>query len=200
MKVLVACEFSGRVRDAFLNLGHDAVCVDLLPNAVAQQIVPERVIPHVTQDVLSYARENGPFDLMIAHPPCTHLTVANSRNWPDPLNPDAATSYALQFVEDLWNLPIPRIAIENPPGLLTRLFRKPTQTLTFSQLGYPSSKRFSLWLKNLPSLRAPILRPRGHFQTEVDLPPGILRPYARSVTPIEVAREMAHQWSNLPPL
>jgi hypothetical protein len=155
MRVLVACEFSGIVRDAFLAAGHDAVSCDLLPS--------ERPGPHYQGDVRDIldgrVRWIGPeattpthsFDLLIAHPPCTYLSRAGARWWKRPGRAELARE-AAAFVQVLWNAPIPRVAIENPIGMLNRLWRYPDQTVEPWQFGEPYTKRTCLWLRGLPPL------------------------------------------------
>lgn len=141
MRVLIACEFSGIVRDAFNRLGHDAWSCDLLPTEIEGN--------HIQGDVLEYLDLD--WDLMIAHPPCTYLCrMSYCRGAPDPLK----VADALAFVRLLWDAPIPRIAIENPEGRLTRLWRPPSQWIQPTMFGHPYTKRTGLWLKNLPALMA----------------------------------------------
>lgn len=133
MKVLVACEFSGIVRDAFIARGHDAVSCDLIPS--------ERPGPHIQDDVLKHL--DGGWDLMIAFPPCTHLARSGARWWSQK-KADGRMDEALEFVRTLRNAPIKRIAIENPEGLLRRYLRPPTQCIEPFQFGDPWYK------KNMP--------------------------------------------------
>lgn len=142
MRVLVACEFSGVVRDAFRALGHDAVSCDLLPT--------EAPGPHLQGDVLALI-DGGDFDLMIAHPPCTYLSRAGARWWKSPERMELADA-AAAFVFALRDAPIPRICIENPIGQLNRRWRYPDQTIQPWQFGHPFSKATCLWLKGLPKL------------------------------------------------
>lgn len=142
MRVLVACEFSGAVRDAFRALGHDAVSCDLLPT--------EKPGPHMQGDVLTLL--DGEWDLMIAHPPCTYLTVA-ANGWharrPErqPLREEAAA-----FFMALYNAPIARVCIENPIGVMSTLFRKPDQIVQPWQYGHPERKATCFWTRGLPKL------------------------------------------------
>lgn len=162
MRVLVACEYSGRVRDAFIARGHDAMSCDLLPT--------ESPGPHYQgdiRDVLESVRMNDGmgFDLLIAHPDCTFLTVSaawaygpgpyHQKIKPGTLTGDeriAAREDAIRFVEALWNAPIKMKAIENPIGVLSTRFRKPTQIINPHQFGHDASKATCLWLDNLPPL------------------------------------------------
>lgn len=157
MRVLVACEYSGRVRDAFAALGHEAVSCDLLPTDAPGQ--------HYHGDVRDIL--NDGWDLMIAHPDCTYLT--NSAAWAYKDGPyhqqvkegtlvggarREARKEAIAFAETLWNAPIERIAIENPIGVLTTesMLGEPTQFIHPNEYGEDASKRTCLWLKNLPRL------------------------------------------------
>jgi hypothetical protein len=146
-RVLVACEFSGVVRDAFRARGHDAVSCDLLPS--------ERPGPHIQGDVLEVLDQG--WDLMIAHPPCTYLSRAGARWWGTPEREQAAQEVR-DFVLALWNAPIPRIAIENPIGRLNQLWRYPDQTIEPWQFGDPYTKRTCLWLRGIPPLMATHVR------------------------------------------
>lgn len=144
MKVLVACEFSGTVRDEFLRLGHDAVSCDLLPT--------EKEGPHIQGDVLDVIGAEK-WNLMIAHPPCTYLTTGGNNGLfkKNPLRckmREEAFSFAMQ----LYNASIPKICIENPQGYINTHFRKPDQTIHPYMFGDSEMKRTCLWLKNLPKL------------------------------------------------
>lgn len=143
MKVLIACEYSGIVRDAFLQRGHDVISCDLLPT--------ERPGPHYQGDVFDII--NNGFDLMIAFPPCTFLTVSGNRHFLN--NPDRWKSRldAVVFVYRLLNAPIEKIAIENPVGVISSHIRKPDQIIHPYFFGDPLEKRTGLWLKNLPLLK-----------------------------------------------
>ena len=154
MKVLVACEYSGRVRDAFIAAGHDALSCDLLPS--------EATGPHYQGDVRDILCDG--WDLMIAHPPCTYLTIAaewayrdvqSKKIKPGTLIGEArrsAREEAIAFVMDLANAPIERIAIENPIGVLSTGWREPDQFVQPYEYGDDASKKTCLWLKNLPRL------------------------------------------------
>jgi hypothetical protein len=143
MKVLVACEFSGIVRDVFISRGHDAISCDLLPSDAPG--------PHYQGDVrdLLYLSD---FDLMIAHPPCTYL-CSSGLHW-NTKRPERAqqTEEALGFVRLLMDAPIPRIAVENPIGCISSRIRKPDQTIQPWMFGHDASKATCLWLKGLPYL------------------------------------------------
>lgn len=142
MRILVACEFSGRVRDAFVRRGHEAMSCDLLPT--------EAPGPHYQGDVRDVLGDG--WDLMVAHPPCTYL-AASGLHW-NRRRPDRAklTDDALAFVRLLLDAPIPRIALENPVGAISSAIRPPDQTIHPSWFGHQESKATCLWLKNLPRL------------------------------------------------
>lgn len=139
MKVLIACEFSGIVRDAFIARGHDAMSCDLLPT--------EQPGPHYQGDVRDVLA--GGWDLMIAHPPCTDLAVSGARWFKDKADSQAAS---LAFVRLLLDASIPRIALENPVSVISSRIRKPTQTIQPWWFGHGETKTTCLWLKNLPKL------------------------------------------------
>lgn len=156
--MLVACEFSGVVRRAFRALGHDAWSCDLLPAEDDDQEYDrtgERA-KHIQADVLGvlygpWLRDPEPWDMMIAHPPCTYLSKAGARWWKAPGRNELADA-AAEFVFKLRDAPIERIAIENPRGQLNQRWRYPDQTINPWQFGDPYSKATCLWLKNLPRL------------------------------------------------
>jgi hypothetical protein len=139
MKVLVACEFSGTVRSAFRKLGHDAWSCDILPAEDGGE--------HRQQNVLTLLDEG--WDLMIAHPPCTHLAVSGARWFADKVVEQIA---ALEFVQRLLDAPIPRIALENPVSVISSRIRKPDQIIQPWMFGHGETKTTCLWLKGLPKL------------------------------------------------
>lgn len=143
MRVLVACEFSARVRDAFRALGHKAVSCDLEPTEGNPRW-------HYQGDMFDIIQP-GRWDLLIAFPPCTHLTVAGVRSWPEK-QADGRQQAALDFVARITHAPVPRIAIENPVGILSSVWRKPDQLIHPWQFGQPYTKKTCLWLKGLPPL------------------------------------------------
>lgn len=153
MRVLVACEFSGTVRKAFRDRGHDAWSCDVLPSADLGE--------HMQADVLSIIADK--WDLMIAFPPCTHLCRAGTRWWPAKIA-DGRQRAAINFVLALAEAPIPQIAIENPIGVLSRAWRRADQTIQPHWFRDPWVKTTQLWLKGLPPLRPtnPI-EPRGFW-------------------------------------
>lgn len=143
MKILIACEFSGIVREAFARRGHDAWSCDLLPT--------EQPGNHIQGDVLKIL--NAGWDMMIAHPPCEYLTVTANRSFLN--NPERWEKRleAMLFVYELINAPIERVCIENPKGVISSHIRKPEQYIQPYEFGHPDSKMTGLWLKNLPPLR-----------------------------------------------
>lgn len=144
MKVLVAMEFSGIVRDAFIERGHQAVSCDLLPT--------ERPGPHIQGSVFDVHVVNGGWDLMIAHPDCTFLTVSGAR-WMGEEWRQETLLMALHAVKALWKFPVPRVAIENPVGRLSSLWRGPDQYIQPWQFGHGETKSTGLWLRGLPQLK-----------------------------------------------
>ena len=181
MRVLVACEFSGVVRDAFIARGHDAVSCDLLPS--------ERHGPHLQRDVLDVMGDG--WDLMIAHPPCTHLAVSGARWFAEKAEEQAA---ALEFVRALMSAPIPRIAIENPVSVISSHIRRPDQIIQPWQFGHGETKATCLWLKGLPLL-VPTRIVDGRENRVHRMPPGPDRWKKRSRTFPSITDAMAEQWS-----
>lgn len=196
MRVLVACEFSGRVRDAFTKRGHQAVSCDL-----ASSMTPG---PHFTGDIYDMPWMN--WDMMIAFPPCTYLCRSGLHwNKKDP-DREKHTEAALRFVKFLWNLPIPKVAIENPVGCLSARFMKPTQTIQPYDFGEDKSKKTCLWLRGLPPLKPTKHIPPTHIvggklryanqsASGNDITGGGRYRWAyRSMTTHGVADAMAAQW------
>jgi len=189
MKVLVACEFSGVVRDAFLERGHDAVSCDLLPT--------ESPGPHIQGDVLDIL-DNG-WDLMIAHPPCTHLAVSGARWFKDK---QEEQTQALSFVRKILEADISMICLENPVSIISSRIRKPDQIIQPYEYGHPEAKKTCLWLKNLPLLKATRILPTpasGRWDNQTAsgqnrLPPSKDRWKLRSMTYSGIAEAMASQW------
>jgi len=142
MRVLVACEYSGRVRDAFLATGHDAMSCDLLPT--------DATGPHYQGDVMDVIGDG--WDLMIAHPPCTYLSVSGMHWTTRGLRDPQLTEDALDFVRVLLSAPIERIALENQVSVISSRIRKPDQIINPYEFGHDASKKTCLWLKNLPKL------------------------------------------------
>jgi hypothetical protein len=144
MRVVVACEYSGIVRQAFVNRGHRAVSVDLLPS----DLPGEHFQGSIEEFWYHYPARD--WDLMIAHPPCTHLASSGARWFKEK---GSLQDEAIDFVKMLWYTPIPRIAIENPVGVLSTKFRKPDQYIQPYEYGHAETKKTCLWLKNLPPLQ-----------------------------------------------
>jgi len=140
MKVLIACEESGTVREAFKRLGHDAWSCDLLPSEIPGQ--------HIQDDVLKHLDEG--WDLMIAHPPCTHLAVSGARWFKEKIKEQNS---AVWFFNYLVTSPIKKWCVENPIGIMSSHYRKPDQIIQPWQFGHPESKSTCLWLRNLPKLK-----------------------------------------------
>ena len=192
MKVLIACEYSGRVRDAFIAQGHDAISCDLLPT--------ERVGPHYQGNVFDII--NDGFDLMVAHPPCTDLAVSGAA-WFAKKRADGSQQKSIEFFMALANANIPKICIENPIGIMSTLWRKPSQIIQPWMFGHPESKATCLWLKGIP-----LLIPTKNVKPEMELlprnkqmrmhylPPSPNRWKVRSETYQGIADAMAERWSN----
>jgi site-specific DNA-cytosine methylase len=180
MKVLVACEYSGAVRDAFRARGHEAVSCDLLPS--------ETPGPHYEGDVRDIISAN--WDMMIAHPPCTHLAVSGARWFKEKKQEQAE---ALEFVRLLLAAEIPRIALENPVSIISSKVRKPDQIIQPWQFGHGETKATCLWLKNLPRLR-PTNIVEGREARVHKMAPSPDRWKERSRTYAGIAVAMAEQW------
>jgi site-specific DNA-cytosine methylase len=183
--VLVACEFSGIVRDAFIAAGHDAWSCDLLPT--------ETPGPHIVSDAIDVIGD-GAWDLMVAHPPCTHLAVSGSRWFKEKT---AEQALALEFVRELMEADIPRIAIENPISIISSQIRKPEQILQPWHFGIPETKAICLWLKGLPPLMTGPFHESTREARIHKMPPGPDRGKIRSIFYPEIARAMADQWGGL---
>lgn len=183
MRVLVACEFSGIVRDAFIARGHDAVSCDLLPTEVDG--------PHHQGDVMELLACG--WDLMIAHPPCTHLAVSGARWWKDKREEQ---EQAIEFVRALADAPIRRWAIENPVGCLSTRWRKPDQIVQPWQFGHGETKATCLWLRGLAPLQ-PTQVVEGREARIHRMAPGPQRWRERSRTYAGIAAAMAEQWGTL---
>lgn len=179
-RVLVACEFSGIVRDAFAAVGCDAYSCDLLPS--------ERDGQHIEADVRKWLRK--PWDLMVAFPPCTYLAVSGARWW---VGARKEQFQALRFVADLLDANIPRLALENPIGVIGPTIRPPDQIIQPWQFGHGETKATCLWLKNLPQL-VPTKIVDGREARVHREPPGPDRWKNRSRTLAGIAQAMAEQW------
>jgi len=197
MKVLVACEYSGTVRDAFIAAGHHAVSCDLLPTDVPG--------PHYQGDVRDIM--NKGWDLMIAHPPCTYLSVSGMHWTTRGLRDPKLTEDALAFVQMLMDAPIDRVVIENPISVISSRIRKPDQIIQPWMFGHDASKATCLWLKGLPLLTPTIQveprivngRKRWGNQTDSGqnrLGPSDDRWKIRSATFSGIAQAMANQWGS----
>lgn len=188
MKVLIACEFTGIVRNAFTERGHDAVSCDLIKSELSGS--------HIIGDVLGIIDQS--WDLMIAHPPCTYLAVSGNR-W---MKPEYANKYpnrskqrleAVEFFMELINAPIPKICVENPVGIMSTRYTKPSQYVQPWQFGHGEVKKTGFWLKNLP-----LLIPSDIVDERADriykLSPNKNRSKDRSRTYQGIADAMADQW------
>lgn len=198
MRVLVACEYSGKVRDAFIKAGHDAMSCDLLPT--------DALGPHYQGDVVDVL--NDGWDLMVAHPPCTYLSVSGMHWTTRGLRDPQLTEDALAFVRLLLDAPIKRIALENPISVISSRIRKPDQIITPYMFGHDASKKTCLWLKNLPALTPTamveprIVNGKKRWGNQTDsgqnkLPPSENRWKIRSETYQGIANAMADQWGRV---
>ena len=186
MRVLVACEFSGIVREAFSKRGHDAVSCDLLESESSGK--------HIRGDVRDVLDDG--WDLMIAHPPCTHLAVSGAK-WFKHRQKEQAE--ALDFVRELMDCDIPKIAVENPISVISSRIRKPDQIIQPWQFGHGETKATCLWLRGLPKL-IPTNVVDGREQRVFRTPPSPDRWKTRSRTLAGIAEAMAEQWGNAPTL
>lgn len=182
MKILVACEYSGRVRDAFAARGHDAVSCDLLPT--------EQQGNHYQGCVFDVIDDG--WDLMICHPPCTHLAVSGARHFEEKRK-SGVQHEALEFVRKLLDAPIEKICLENPISIISSQIRKPDQIIQPWQFGHGETKATCLWLKNLPAL-VPTKIVDGREARVHRMPPGPDRWKERSRTYAGIAHAMADQW------
>lgn len=198
LRVLVACEYSGSVRDAFRALGHEAISCDLLPTDAPG--------PHYQGDVFDII--NDGYDIMVAHPPCTHLAVSGARWFK---HKQKEQKEALDFVQRLMDAKIEHIAIENPVSIISSRIRKPEQIIQPWMFGDPFQKTTCLWLKNLPGLASTKIVGKGEFFEWTDKKTGKkkrqavwykeawskgdLRWKIRSKTFQGIADAMAEQWS-----
>ncbi len=191
MNVLVACEFSGIVRDAFAFRGHNAWSCDFLPSEGSQN-------QHWQGDIRILLNEHSNWDLMIAHPPCQHLAVSGARWFKDKQIEQKA---ALEFVQMLLDAPIPRICLENPVSIISSRIRKPDQIIQPWMFGHEETKTTCLWLKGLPPLKpTAIMEVRNRNLTpsgQNKLGPSPDRWKERSRTYHGIALAMATQWGSL---
>lgn len=196
MRVLVACEYSGAVRDAFIRAGHYAASCDLLPSE-------SPLGDHYQCDVMDII-DHG-WDLMVAHPPCTYLSVSGMHWTTRGLRDPKLTEDALDFVKLLMDAPIERIAIENPVSIISSRIRKPEQIIQPWWFGHDASKKTCLWLKNIPLLTPTNMlegdnKTRRANQTasgQNKLPPSADRWKLRSMTYTGIADAMAQQWGSI---
>ena len=193
LKILVACEFSGTVREAFNKLGHDAWSCDLLPTDVEGK--------HIQGDVLKILN-NQDWDLVIAHPPCTYLTVSNAKNW-SALQANGKQQAAIDFVEAIYFSDCPHVCVENPVGALSTKSKlgKATQYIQPYEFGHPEQKKTGLWLKGLPKLKGTKFidvsgLPKKEVQRLHYLGPSKDRWKLRSTTYKGIAEAMATQFSD----
>tara|TARA_R110000823_G_scaffold299166_1_gene419863 strand:+ start:320 stop:907 length:588 start_codon:yes stop_codon:yes gene_type:complete len=194
MKILIACEYSGIVRDAFTRKGHDAMSCDILPT--------ESEGKHYQGDIFDVLYDD--WDMMIAHPPCTHLAVSGARWFTEGKKPWSLQVEALDFVRKLLDAPVNKIALENPVSVISTKIRKPNQIIQPFEYGHDVSKKTCLWLKNLPNLKpTKIVKPemvlvngkkmsKMHYES-FRLPPKE-RSKVRSKFYTGIADAMAEQW------
>lgn len=207
MRVLIGCECSGVVRRAFRSLGHDAWSCDLMPAEDGSEFHFQcDLLDLLLSDQKGVGLSHGVWNLGIFHPPCDYLTVSGNRWFSDAARarPEILTGIArreareraVEFVKDLWNCGIPRIAIENPRGRLSTLWRKPTQSIQPWQFGHGETKETMLWLKSLPPL-VPTEIVDGREARVWKMPPGKTRKTDRSRTLEGIGLAMAQQWGTL---
>jgi hypothetical protein len=191
MRILVACEYSARVRDAFRARGHDAWSVDLLPT-VGDPLY------HFEDDALVMLNSGYPWDMLIAFPPCTDLAASGAQHWPAKLadgRQHAAARFFMQFVNAEH---IPRRCIENPRGIMSRWYRKPDQYVHPFHFGEPAWKQTGLWLHGLPKLvHTDAVEPTRHVvdsRNSGRYARGHRDPHERSKISLAIAGAMANQW------
>ena len=182
LKVLIACEYSGRVRDAFAKLGHFAMSCDLLPSDAPGL--------HYQGDVFDVIDQG--WDIMIAHPPCTHLAVSGARHFAAK-QASGVQQEALEFVRRLLDAPVAKIALENPISIISSRIRKPDQIIQPWQFGHGETKATCLWLKGLPELLSTEIV-SGREAKVHRMPPSPDRWKLRSTTYQGIADAMAAQW------
>ena len=195
MKVLIACEYSGKVRDAFINAGHDAISCDLLEGE--GQYHKDHYKGDVF-DIINNTRNDVSLkniDLLIAFPPCTHLCSSGAR-YHEAKRKSGVQQEAVKFFMALVNAPIDKICIENPVGIMSTHYQKPTQYIQPWEYGHGETKKTGLWLKNLPKLK-PTNIVSGREQRVHLLPPSEDRWKLRSTTYQGIADAMAQQWGTI---
>lgn len=184
MRVLVGCEESQVVTKAFRARGHMAFSCDLQGTRGDSEL-------HITGDIFQAIKYRGPWDLLIAFPPCTHVAVSGARWFKDKIAEQRA---ALEFMRDILESPVERIAMENPIGVFSTWWRKPDQIIQPWQFGHGETKATCLWLKNLPKL-VPTNIVSGREERIHRMPPGPNRARDRSTTFQGIADAMASQWT-----
>jgi hypothetical protein len=197
MKILIACEYSGIVRDAFTKKGHDAWSCDILPT--------ESLGNHIQDDILNHLDKN--WDMMIAHPPCTHLAVSGARWFSNGHKPISLQIESLEFVRKLMNAPINKIAVENPVSVISTKIKKPTQIIQPFHYGHAVKKTTCLWLKNLPNLiptkmvEPEMVKNKGYIMSKFHYDtfklPKAIRGKVRSRFYEGIAEAMAEQWGSI---
>lgn len=196
LRILVACEFSGIVRDAFIAKGHDAISCDILPT--------EKEGPHYQGYLEDFIGSGSEWDLIIAFPPCTHLAVSGARYF-EQKRKDGRQDQAIAFFMMIANRNCPKIAIENPIGIISTVWRKPDQIIQPYQFGHQTTKAICLWLKGLPLLQPSNVvdkGPRKFYESGRSSPmwhanTGGGSGKKRSVTFQGIADAMADQWGSL---
>lgn len=198
MKILIACEFSGTVREAFRKMGHDAWSCDIVKSDDDSPY-------HIQEDVLKII--NNHWDMMVAFPPCTHLAVSGAKHFAKKRE-DGRQQQGIDFFMSIINASIPLIAVENPVGIMSSIYRKPDQIINPYEFGHNVSKKTCLWLKGLPTLKATNIVDKGEYIT---FPSGKrmhkwyadkafggeARQKVRNKTFQGIADAMAQQWGNL---
>lgn len=190
MDVLIACEESGIVREAFNKLGHNAWSCDVLDTAIPRNHIKANVMDVLYNEDLSFKGVPKSWDLMIAHPPCTHLAVSGARWFKDKKEEQKE---ALEFVKKLMEAPIDKICIENPISIISTHIRKPDQIIQPWMFGHGETKATCLWLKNLPKLK-PTRIVKGRENRIHRMAPGKDRAKLRSRSYLGIAEGMAQQW------
>jgi len=180
MRILIACEYSGSTREVFREVGFDAWSCDILPTEVPGQ--------HIQDDVLKHLDDG--WDIMIGHPPCTHLSVSGAAHFKYKLYEQTA---AIKFFNDLWVANIPRICLENPVSVASSFIGKPTQTIQPWEFGHGEVKKTCLWLKNLPKL-IPTCPTSGREDRIHKMAPSPNRSKERSRSYKGISEAMAKQW------
>lgn len=186
MDILVACEFSGIVRDSFIKQGHNAVSCDLLPSE-------SNLGPHYIGCVMDIIDDG--WDMMVAFPPCTHIASSGAA-WFKDKRADGRQKLGIDFFMKMVNAPIPMVCVENPVGIMSTVYRKPDQIIQPWQFGHGETKNTCLWLKNLPKL-VPTNIVEGREQRVAMMSPGKDRWKKRSKTYTGIAKAMAEQWGRI---